>query len=597
MATYQAPLRFMRFLLHEVFNTEELLVKQNALEDFNAELIDAILDEAANFSKQVLFPINSSGDQQGCQFVDGVVTTPDGFKEAYQQFRDGGWHAMGCSEAFGGQPLPKALHLMIEEIFYACNTSFGLYPNLTNSAIHLLQDHGSENLNKIYLAKMVTGQWSGTMCLTESHAGSDLGLIKSRAIEQTDGSYLISGTKIFISAGEHDLTENIIHLVLAKLPDAPTGSKGISLFLVPKFLPDEANNLGQRNNVQCGSIEHKMGIKGSATCVMNFDDAKGYLVGEINAGLKCMFTMMNEERLSVGMQGLGIAEVALQSATEYALDRKQGRAADSKEMVDSIIAHADIRRMLLSMMGMNGGCRALAVFAGNLYDASVYHKDPAEGKKSARMLALVTPVCKAFFTDQAFINCNLGLQVFGGHGYVREWGMEQLVRDVRITQIYEGTNGIQSMDLLSRKILADDGRAWKEFKLLLCEMIKEAEQVTVLGKDCTIVRQAMTNLSSITDSLLEDGKQNLELQGSVATEYLNLFGTVTLGCLWVKMASVAINSNIEDDKFHQQIQSSCAFYCRHQLASVSTSVTRIMAGAKTIVSPDISEFELTTLVN
>jgi len=587
----------MRFLLHEVFNTEGLLQKYNTLEDFDSKTMDAILDEAANFAQQVLLPINRNGDEQGCLFENGAVTTPDGFKEAYQQFINGGWAVMGCGEEFGGQPLPKALHLMVEEIFYACNTAFGLYPNLTNTAIHLLEHHASENLNQIYLPKMVSGQWSGTMCLTESHAGSDLGIIKTRAIDQGDGSYAITGTKIFISAGEQDLTENIIHLVLAKLPDAPEGSRGISLFLVPKYLPDEANNLGKRNKVECGSIEHKMGIKASATCVMNFDGAKGYLIGEINAGLKCMFTMMNNERLSVGMQGVGIAEVALQSATEYALDRKQGRKPSSKQIADPIIEHADVRRMLLSIMGMNGGCRALTAFAGNLYDTSIFHQDSEQRKKSARMLALLTPICKAFFTDQAFHSCNMGLQIFGGHGYVREWGMEQLVRDVRITQLYEGTNGIQSMDLLGRKILSDDGRAWKEFKAELCNMIREAEQVSVLGKDCTRVRQAMSNLSSVTDSLLEDGKRNIDLQGSVATEYLNLFGTVTLACLWLKMADNAINSDKEDPVFHQQIQSVCSFYCRHQLASVSTSVDRIMAGAKTIVSPDISLFELNTFVN
>ncbi|MFT5451999.1 MAG: alkylation response protein AidB-like acyl-CoA dehydrogenase [Enterobacterales bacterium] len=596
MATYQAPLRFMRFLLHEVFNTEETLKKLNVMEDFNVELMDAILDEAANFSQQVLFPINQSGDEQGCNFNQGVVTTPDGFKEAYQKYLDGGWAVMGCSEEFGGQPLPKALHLMIEEIFYACNTSFGLYPNLTNTAIQLLETHASDALNNIYLSKMISGKWSGTMCLTESHAGSDLGLIKTRAVEQADNSYLISGTKIFISAGEHDLTENIVHLVLAKLPGAPEGSKGISLFLVPKFLPDDTNNPGERNAVVCGSIEHKMGIKGSATCVMNFDDAKGFLVGEINAGLKCMFTMMNSERLSVGMQGVGIAEVSLQSATAYALDRKQGRTKGSKEAAEPIIAHADIRRMLLSMMSMNGGCRALSAFAGNLHDRSCHHDDAEERKKSARMLAILTPVCKAFFTDMSFISCNHGVQIFGGHGYVKEWGMEQLVRDVRITQLYEGTNGIQSTDLLARKILADDGRGWEEFKTELCLMIKEAEQVNVLGKDCTRVRQAMTNLSSVTDSLLEDRKRNSGLVGSVATEYLHLFGTVTLGCLWLKMAAVSINTG-EDDLFYKQIRSVCAFYCRHQMATVFTSVSRIMAGAQTIVSPGVDEFELTTLVN
>ncbi|PCJ50691.1 MAG: acyl-CoA dehydrogenase [Gammaproteobacteria bacterium] len=596
MATYQAPLRFMRFLLHEVFNTQEMLKKLDIMEDFNVELMDAILDEAANFSQQVLLPINQSGDEQGCTFNEGAVTTPDGFKEAYKKYLEGGWAVMGCDEKYGGQPLPKALHLMIEEIFYACNTSFGLYPNLTNTAIQLLETHASQELKESYLAKMVSGQWSGTMCLTESHAGSDLGLIKTKAVEQPDNSYLISGTKIFISAGEHDLTENIIHLVLAKLPDAPEGSRGISLFLVPKFLPNEDNTPGERNTVTCGSIEHKMGIKASATCVLNFDQAKGYLIGEINAGLKCMFTMMNNERLSVGMQGVGIAEVSLQSATAYALDRKQGRHQGSKEAADSIIGHADIRRMLLSMMSMNGGCRALAAFAGNLHDVSVHHNDEAERKKSERMLAILTPVCKAYFTDASFDSCNNGVQIFGGHGYVKEWGMEQLVRDVRITQLYEGTNGIQSMDLLSRKILADDGRGWEEYKSELCAMIKEAEEVNVLGKDCTRVRQAMGNLSSVTDSLLEDGKRNSGLVGAVATEYLNLFGTVTLGCLWLKMAAVSINTG-EDDLFYKQIRSSCAFYCRHQMATVFTSVNRIMAGSHTIVSPELEEFELTTLVN
>ncbi len=597
MATYQAPLKFMRFLLHEVFKTEELLSGHKVLEEFNTELMDAILDEAASFSQQVLFPLNRTGDEQGCRFEDGKVTTPDGFKEAYQQFRDGGWSVMGCSEEFGGQPLPKALHLMVEEIFYACNTAFGLYPNLTNTAIHLLESHASDELKQSYLASLISGQWSGTMCLTEPHAGSDLGSIKTRAIPQDDGTYQISGTKIFISAGKHDLTENIIHLVLAKLPDAPASSKGISLFLVPKYFPTQANGCGERNTLQCGSIEHKMGIKGSATCVMNFDNAKGFLVGEINQGLNCMFTMMNNERLSVGMQAIGMAEVALQSATEYALERKQGRKPGSKESVDPIIEHPDIRRVLLMIMSINGGGRALAVLTGNLYDLSISHKDNQERKKAARLLALLTPVCKAFLSDQSFNNCNLALQIFGGHGYIREWGIEQLVRDIRITQLYEGANGIQALDFLGRKIMANDDRSWKEFKAFLRDMIKEAREVNILGKNYSRVCEALSNLSSVTDNLLEDGKRYINLQGSAATEYLHLFGTVTLGCLWLKMAVVAINSENDDEVFQQQILSVCTFYCRYQLASVSTSVNRIMAGHKMLMSPDISEFELTNTVN
>ena len=597
MASYQAPLKMMRFLLHEVFSTEEMLQDLGAHEDFNVELMDAILDEASNFSRQVMFPLNRSGDEEGCQFNNGNVTTPEGFKEAYQQFCEGGWSAMGSSEEYGGQPLPKSLHLMIKEMFYSSNLAFALYPSLTSSAVRLLESHGSEELKNKYLPNMVSGKWSGTMCLTEPHAGTDLGLIKTKAIAENDGSYLISGTKIFITAGEHDLSENIVHLVLAKLPDAPSGPKGISLFLVPKLSIDTNNNPTESNHVSCGSIEHKMGIKASATCVLNFDNARGHLVGEVNEGLKCMFIMMNNERLSVGLQGVGLAETALQSATEYALDRKQGRAIGSKENSDAIINHADIRRMLLSMMSVNGGCRALATMVGNIQDKSIHHNDPKERKKAARLIALLTPVCKAYFTDQAFSSCNLGVQVFGGHGFIREWGIEQLVRDARITQLYEGTNGIQSMDLLGRKVIADDGRAWFEFKTLLCDMIKEAEQVSVLGKDCTRVRQAMSNLSSVTDNLLEDGKRNANLQGSVATEYLNLFGTVAVGCMWLKMAAVAINSDKDDEVFHQQIRSLCSFFCRYQLPATATSVDRIMNGHKMITAPDISIFELTTMVN
>ncbi len=596
MASYQAPLQFMRFLLHDVFKTEDALKSMDVMEDFNVELMDAILDEAANFSQQVLFPINQSGDAQGCTFKDGVVTTPDGFKEAYQQFINGGWSALGCSEEFGGQPVPKSLHLMVEEIFYACNTSFGLYPNLTNTAILLIDKHATTELKNSYLEKMVQGVWSGTMCLTESHAGSDLGLIKTKAIVKEEGKYSITGTKIFISAGEHDLTENIVHLVLAKLPDSPAGSRGISLFLVPKFFPETDGSIGERNNVQCGSIEHKMGINAQATCVLNFDGAEGYLIGEVNQGLKCMFTMMNCERLSVGIQGLGLADVSIQTATEYALDRKQGRVQGSTQESDAIINHSDVRRMLLSMMSSNGGCRALIAYAGNLYDVSEHHADENKRRSASQILAILTPICKAFISDNASINCNLGMQILGGHGYVKEWGMEQLVRDVRITQIYEGTNGIQSMDLLARKILSDEGTGWNHIKQDLCDMIKEAEAVNNLGKDCTRVKQAMTNLSSVTDSLLQDAKRNSNLIGAVATEYLHLFGTVTVGCLWLKMAATAINSG-EDGVFQQQIKSLCSFYNRYHLATIATSVERIMVGDKVITKMDLSEFELTTMVN
>ena len=448
MANYQAPLRLMRFLLHEVFGAESYLSELPAYQDFNQELMDAILDEAANFSTQVLLPINASGDLQGCQWQDGVVTTPDGFKEAFKQYCESGWSAMGLDENYGGQPIPKSLHLMVEEILCSCNVAFALYPNLTSTAVMLLEKHASDALKDAYLSKMISGEWMGTMCLTESHAGSDLGIIKTTATPNNDGSYAITGTKIFISAGEHDLAENIVHLVLAKLPGAPAGSKGISLFLVPKILPDEAGECGERNSLSCGSIEHKMGLKASATAVMNFDGAKGYLVGEVNQGLRCMFTMMNSERLSVGMQGVGLAETSTQSAVSYALDRKQGRTTNDPNQLDSIIKHGDVRRMLLSMMSMTSGCRILSAYIGQQYDYSEHHPDSDERKRAAGLVALLTPVTKAYFSDRALETCSAGIQVLGGHGYVHEWGMEQLMRDTRITQIYEGTNGIQALDLL-----------------------------------------------------------------------------------------------------------------------------------------------------
>ena len=593
MANYQAPLRLMRFLLHEVFGAESYLSELPAYQDFNQELMDAILDEAANFSTQVLLPINASGDLQGCQWQDGVVTTPDGFKEAFKQYCESGWSAMGLDENYGGQPIPKSLHLMVEEILCSCNVAFALYPNLTSTAVMLLEKHASDALKDAYLSKMISGEWMGTMCLTESHAGSDLGIIKTTATPNNDGSYAITGTKIFISAGEHDLAENIVHLVLAKLPGAPAGSKGISLFLVPKILPDEAGECGESNSLSCGSIEHKMGLKASATAVMNFDGAKGYLVGEVNQGLRCMFTMMNSERLSVGMQGVGLAETSTQSAVSYALDRKQGRTTNDPNQLDSIIKHGDVRRMLLSMMSMTSGCRILSAYIGQQYDYSEHHPDLDERKRAAGLVALLTPVTKAYFSDRALETCSTGIQVLGGHGYVHEWGMEQLMRDTRITQIYEGTNGIQALDLLGRKILADKGVAWSDYKVQLHQMITQAQAKGFDNALCESVGERLSSLDDITSHLIQTATS--DLVSSVAVEYMNFFGAVSIAAMWLKLVS-ALPDN-PDDAFVQQQLALAKFFIEYHLPSADAARARIEAGAESVMSMTETSFALVTEVN
>ncbi|MGB1221226.1 MAG: acyl-CoA dehydrogenase family protein, partial [Alcanivoracaceae bacterium] len=448
MATYKAPLDDMRFVLNDVFEADKLWASMPATAEVTRDLADAILEEAGKMVEGVLLPLNRQGDEQGCTWNDGVVTTPEGFKDAYNTYREMGWTALSGNPAFGGQGMPKSLAVLFEEMMHATNTSFALYPLLSNGATLCLDAHATQEMKETYLPKMYSGEWAGTMCLTEPHCGTDLGIMRTKAVPNDDGSYNITGTKIFITGGEHDLTDNIIHLVLAKLPDAPAGSKGISLFLVPKFLLDDNQNPGERNGVQCGSIEHKMGIKGSATCVMNFDDARGWMVGEPNQGLAAMFTMMNYERISIGLQGVGLGDVSYQSAVEYAKDRLQGRAASGVQNAsgpaDPIIHHGDVRRMLLTMRALNEGARALAAYVGLQLDTAKFSEDAAARTAAEDRVALLTPVAKAFFSDRGLETCIIGQQVFGGHGYVREWGMEQFVRDARIAQIYEGTNGIQA---------------------------------------------------------------------------------------------------------------------------------------------------------
>ncbi len=462
MAEYQVPLQDMEFLLFDVFKADELWQQLPKLaEQVDRETASAILQECAKITEQKIAPIAREGDEVGVSFNNGVVTTAPGYKEAFNTYVEGGWTGLGGDVNYGGMGMPKMITSFHEEMLCASDISFALYPVLTAGAGLALAKHGSEELKQRYLTRMYSGDWAASMCLTEAHAGSDLGIIHTKAVPQDDGSYQITGSKIFITGGEHDLTENIIHLVLAKLPDAPAGPRGISLFLVPKILVNDDESLGERNTVACGSIEHKMGIHASATCVMNFDQAKGYLVGEINKGLACMFTMMNFERIGVGIQGIGAAVRSYQNALEYAKERLQGRALTGakqpEKAADSIMVHGDVRRMLLNMKALNEGSRALSAYIAMQLDIATF----AEGEqqeKASNLVALMTPLAKAFFTDLGFESTVAGQQVLGGHGFIREWGQEQLVRDARITQIYEGTNGIQAMDLLLRKVNASKGQ-------------------------------------------------------------------------------------------------------------------------------------------
>ena len=554
MPSYNAPLQDMRFLLNEVFDLKGLLSSLDGLKDqVDIDTADAILEEAAKISSSLLAPINRSGDEEGCHWNDGVVTTPAGFKEAYKTFIEGGWCGLGGNPEFGGMGMPKILGALVEEMVQSANISFGLYPMLTAGACLALDAHASEELKAKYLPNMYSGEWSGSMCLTEPHCGTDLGIIRTKAVPQDDGSYTVSGTKIFITGGEHDLSENIIHLVLAKLPDAPAGSRGISLFLVPKLLVDDNGVSGERNNVSCGSIEHKMGIKASATCVMNFDGAKGWLVGEVNKGLTAMFTMMNYERLAVGVQGLAAAEQSYQNAVAYALDRTQGRspqgAQNPDKAADPIFVHPDVRRMLMNMKAMNEGSRAFSVYSARFLDLAKYSQNESERQHAEAMVALLTPVCKAFLTDRGLESTVAGQQVFGGHGYVREWGQEQLVRDVRIAQIYEGTNGIQALDLMGRKIVSNDGRFFELFANEVADFVEAHRADTSLREFMEPLSAALSRLCDVTEQVIKSAKTDSNAIGAASVEYLDLFGYTAFAYVLARSA-IAAQARQGEDAFY-----------------------------------------------
>ena len=590
MAEYKAPLREMNFLLHEVFAADQLWARLPGLEGaVDRETADAILEEMAKLAANTLDPINRSGDEEGCQWNDGVVTTPKGFPEAYATFCEGGWGSLLGNPEYGGMGMPKMLGAQVEEMINSANISFALYPVLTAGACLAIDAHGSEELKQKYLPNMYAGTWSGAMDLTEPHAGTDLGIIRTKAEPQDDGSYSITGSKIFITGGDQDLSENIIHLVLAKLPDAPKGPKGISLFLVPKFLVNEDGSIGERNHVNCGSIEHKMGIKASATCAMNFDGAKGWLVGELNKGLAAMFTMMNYERLGVGIQGLGASERSYQNALEYARDRVQSRSPagpqQPEKTADPIIVHPDVRRMLLTQKALIGGGRALSTYVAQWLDIAKFGEGE-EKKRAEALVALLTPVAKAFFTDKGLDCTIIGQQVFGGHGYIREWGQEQLVRDVRITQIYEGTNGIQALDLAGRKTVANGGAFFELFAADVQQFIDEQVDREEMAEFVQPLATELQRLKDATARMLEAAKEDPHAPGAASVEYLHLFGFVAYAFMWAKVAAVALPKSGQDDFYKGQVKTA-RFYFARLLPQAQALAASVNAGSHTLM--DIEE--------
>jgi len=592
MADYKAPLRDMRFVLNEVFDVASLWAQLPALaEVVDADTVEAILEEAGKVSSRSIAPLNRNSDEQGCRWNDTVVSTPDGFPQAYQTYAEGGWVGVGGDPAYGGMGMPKAVSAQVEEMINSSSLAFGLYPMLTSGACLSLHAHASEELKQTYLPNMYAGTWAGSMCLTEAHAGTDLGIIRTKAEPQADGSYKVSGTKIFITGGEHDLTENIIHLVLAKLPDAPAGPKGISLFLVPKFMVNADGSLGARNAVSCGSIEHKMGLQGSATCVMNFDEAVGYIVGEPNKGLAAMFTMMNYERLGVGIQGLASAERSYQSAVEYARDRLQSRSPTGPKakdkVADPIIVHPDVRRMLLTMKASNEGGRAFSTYVAMQLDTAKFSEEPAVRKRAEDLVALLTPVAKAFLSDLGLETTVLGQQVFGGHGYIREWGQEQLVRDVRITQIYEGTNGIQALDLVGRKVIGSGGAYYQLFADEIRHFIDTA--APALAEFTKPLAAALANLDDLTAWLLDRAKNDPNEIGAASVEYLHVFGYTAYAYMWALMAKAALGKEAQED-FYASKLGTARFYFARLLPRIHSLTASVKGGSESLFLLDAEQF-------
>jgi alkylation response protein AidB-like acyl-CoA dehydrogenase len=596
MPAYHAPLDDIRYLLNEVHDIGQLS-RLPGFEDATPDMIEEVLAGGATFCEEVLFPLNQSGDAEGITLVDGEVKTPAGFKAAYQRYTADGWTAISATPEYGGSGLPEMVRFVMEEMLCSANLSFSMYPGLSHGAYSALVSHGSEELKQRFLPKLIDGTWGGTMCLTEAHAGTDLGMITTKAVPTGDGAYRITGQKIFISAGEHDLTENIVHLVLAKLPDAPSGTKGISLFLVPKYLPGDDGGVDARNGVTCGSVEHKMGIKASATCVLNFDNATGWMVGEPHKGMRAMFVMMNGARLAVGLQGLGLSEVAYQNALAYAKDRLQGRSLTGPKNpegpADPILVHPDVRKGLLRIKALNEGMRALAYWVGIQIDVEHRHPDAAVRQEAEDMVALMTPVIKAFLTDKGFENTNIALQTLGGHGYIKEYGIEQYVRDARIAQIYEGTNAVQALDLVGRKLPMEGGRLVRRFFEIVKRDVDAAAQTAGLEDLAKALGGSLYQLQKDTMLLAEKGFANPDEVGAAATEYLQLMGYVAVGWQWLRMATVSttkLATGQGDRRFHEAKLKTARFYTGRILPETTTLLAAIQAGSGAIMAFTDDEF-------
>ena len=596
MPQYTPPLRDMQFVMHEVLNVTEQLKQIPRHADTDADTINAVLEEGGKFAAEVIFPLNISGDAEGCTLDKATheVKAPKGFKEAYAQYIEGGWPALSCDPDYGGQGLPFVVNQCMYEMMNSANQAWTMYPGLSHGAYECLHAHGTDEQKKLYLPKLVSGEWTGTMCLTEPHCGTDLGLLRTKAEPQADGSYRLNGAKIFISAGEHDLAENIVHLVLARLPDAPKGSKGISLFAVPKYHVKADGSMGERNGIYCGGLEHKMGIHANSTCQMILDNAVGTLVGQPNKGLQAMFVMMNAARLGVGNQSLGLTEVAYQNALAYAKDRIQMRSlsgvkAKDKD-ADPIIVHPDVRKMLLTAKAYAEGGRALACYCAMLLDQHLYHPDEKVRKDSDEMLALLTPIIKAFLTDNGFQAAVMCQQVYGGHGYIKEWGMEQFVRDARINMIYEGTNTVQSLDLLGRKVLGNNGATLKKFGKLVGQLV-EAEGVNEkMAEFINPLAYLGDQMTKFTTEIGFKGFQNPDEVGAAAVDYLRVAGHLVFGYFFARMASVALKEIAagNTDPFYQAKLQTARFYFAKLFPETASLMRTARAGSKVLMDTDFA---------
>ena len=594
MPTYTPPLRDMQFVMHEVLKVVDDLKQIPKHAEMDADTINAVLEEGGKFASEVIFPLNISGDAQGCTIDQSThaVTTPTGFKEAYKQYVDGGWAALGCDPEYGGQGLPYVANQLFYEMLNSANQAWTMYPGLTHGAYAALEAHGTPEQKKTYLHKMTSGEWTGTMCLTEPHCGTDLGLMRTEAEPQADGSYKITGNKIFISAGEHDMADNIIHLVLARLPDAPPGIKGVSLFIVPKFMVKEDGSIGARNGIYCGGLEHKMGIKANATAQIVLDGAVGTMVGQANKGMNGMFVMMNAARLGVGNQSLGLTEVAYQNALAYAKDRLQMRSLSGTKAkdkaADPIIVHPDVRKMLLTAKACAEGGRALQSYCSMLLEKEHGHPDEKVRKDSGEMLSMLTPIAKAFLTDNGHISTSACMQVFGGHGFIKEWGMEQFVRDNRINMIYEGTNTIQSLDLLGRKILGNNGATLKKFGKLIGKLVEEEGVNEQMAEFVTPIAILGDQMTKFTTEIGFKGFQNPDEVGAAAVDYLRVAGHMVFGYFWARMAQVALREIAagNTDQFYLAKVQTARFYFAKLFPETATLMRTARNGSKVLMDTD-----------